>query len=78
MDETLPTATVRTQVTVPLRFPDGYVATARVHSFHGLVDGREHLAFGLGDRAGTAWRWSTGCRPGCTCRRRTPITWRPR
>lgn len=52
MDDRLPTATVRTQVTVPLRFPDGYVTTARVYSFHGLVDGREHLAFGLGDRAG--------------------------
>ncbi|MEU5726478.1 GTP cyclohydrolase II [Micromonospora sp. NPDC047738] len=52
MDEALPTATVRTQVTVPLRFPDGYVTAARVYSFHGLVDGREHLAFGLGDRAG--------------------------
>ncbi|GHJ53340.1 GTP cyclohydrolase II [Micromonospora chersina] len=50
MDEALPTATVRTQVTVPLRFPDGYVTTARVHSFHGLVDGREHLAIGLGER----------------------------
>ncbi|NES16204.1 MULTISPECIES: GTP cyclohydrolase II [Micromonospora] len=51
MDDRLPTATVRTQVTVPLRFPDGYVTTARVYSFHGLVDDREHLAFGLGDRA---------------------------
>jgi GTP cyclohydrolase II len=51
LDDTLPTATVRTQVTVPLRFPDGYATTARVYSFHGLVDGREHLAFGLGDRA---------------------------
>ncbi|MFG2107585.1 GTP cyclohydrolase II [Micromonospora chersina] len=50
MDETLPTATVRTEVTVPLRFPDGYVTSARVHSFHGLVDGREHLAIGLGER----------------------------
>ncbi|MEU9826103.1 GTP cyclohydrolase II [Micromonospora chersina] len=50
MDETLPIATVRTRVTVPLRFPDGYVTTARVHSFHGLVDGREHLAIGLGER----------------------------
>ncbi|GAB3392618.1 GTP cyclohydrolase II [Micromonospora halotolerans] len=50
MDETLPAATVRTQVTVPLRFPDGYVTTARVHSFHGLVDGREHLAIGLGEQ----------------------------
>ena len=47
----LPTATVRTQVSVPLRFADGYSAAARVFSFDGLVDGQEHLAFGLGDRA---------------------------
>ena len=44
-------ATVRQQVTVPLRFADGYATTARVMTFDGLVDGREHLAFGLGDRA---------------------------
>ncbi|WP_338090641.1 GTP cyclohydrolase II [Planosporangium thailandense] len=49
----LPVATIRTQVTVPLRFPDGYATTARVFSFDGLVDGREHLAFGLGDRSGS-------------------------
>ena len=47
----LPTATIRTQVSVPLRFADGYAAPARVFSFDGLVDGQEHLAFGLGDRA---------------------------
>ena len=47
----LPTATIRTQVSVPLRFADGYAASARVFSFDGLVDGQEHLAFGLGDRA---------------------------
>ena len=47
----LPTATIRTQVSVPLRFADGYATAARVFSFDGLVDGREHLAFGLGDRA---------------------------
>jgi GTP cyclohydrolase II len=47
----LPAATVRTQVTVPLRFPDGYATTARVYSFNGLVDAREHLALGLGNRA---------------------------
>jgi GTP cyclohydrolase II len=35
-----------------MRFADGYATTARVFSFDGLVDGREHLAFGLGDRAG--------------------------
>ncbi|MER7456841.1 GTP cyclohydrolase II [Micromonospora sp. NPDC126480] len=44
-------ATIRTQVTVPLHFPDGYATEARVYSFEGLADGREHLAFGLGDRA---------------------------
>jgi GTP cyclohydrolase II len=49
MSAPLPIATVRTQVTVPLRFPDGYATTARVFSFDGLVDAREHLAFGLGD-----------------------------
>src|SRR4051794_9366308 len=45
-----PTATLRTQVELPLRFADGYTAEARVFSFDGLVDGREHLAFALGDR----------------------------
>src|SRR5262245_19940770 len=48
MFEFLPAATIRTQVTVPLRFPDGFATTARVFTFHGLVDAREHLAFGLG------------------------------
>ena len=32
-------ATVRQQVTVPLRFADGYATTARVMTFDGLVDG---------------------------------------
>ncbi|MDP9904580.1 GTP cyclohydrolase II RibA [Arthrobacter bambusae] len=44
----LPTATVRSQVTVPLRFPDGFSATAEVLTFHGLADGKEHLLLGLG------------------------------
>jgi GTP cyclohydrolase II len=52
MAQALPEATIRTQVLVPLRFPDGFTTTARVFTFHGLVDGREHLALGLGDRAG--------------------------
>jgi GTP cyclohydrolase II len=47
----LPSATIRTQVPLPLRFSDGYTSLARVFSFDGLVDGREHVAFGLGDRA---------------------------
>jgi GTP cyclohydrolase II len=45
-----PTATIRTQVELPLQFADGYATDARVFSFDGLVDGREHLAFALGDR----------------------------
>jgi len=45
----LPTATIRTQVALPLRFADGYTTDAEVFSFDGLVDGREHIAFALGD-----------------------------
>jgi len=45
-----PTAMIRTQVDLPLRFADGYATDARVFTFDGLVDGREHLAFALGDR----------------------------
>jgi GTP cyclohydrolase II len=44
----LPDAVIRTQVRVPLRFPDSYATTALVTSFGGLVDGREHLALALG------------------------------
>ena len=40
---------VRTRVTVPLRFPDGYATTADVFTFAGLADGKEHLLLGLGD-----------------------------
>jgi GTP cyclohydrolase II len=46
----LPTATIRTRVELPLRFADGYTTDARVFTFNGLVDDREHLAFALGDR----------------------------
>ncbi len=41
-------AAIRTQVRVPLRFPDGYATTVLVTSFRGLVDGREHLALTCG------------------------------
>jgi len=56
-------ATVRTQVLVPLRFPDGYATRADVFSFDGLVDGREHLAFGLGDWARAVKRSAEGGEP---------------
>ena len=42
-------AKVRQQVTVPLRFSDGYTTTARVMTFDNLVDDKEHIALGLGD-----------------------------
>jgi GTP cyclohydrolase II len=48
----VPLATVRTEVPIPLRFADGYTTPARVFTFDGLVDGREHLAFGLGAPVG--------------------------
>jgi GTP cyclohydrolase II len=47
----LPKATIRTQVELPLRFADGFAADARVFTFDGLVDDREHLAFALGNCA---------------------------
>ena len=51
-----PPARVRTRVTVPLEFPDGYSTVAEVFTFTGLVDGREHLALGLGDWRATLAR----------------------
>jgi GTP cyclohydrolase II len=49
MPENLPVASVRTRVQVPLRFGDGYSVDAELVTFHGLVDGQEHLAIALGD-----------------------------
>jgi GTP cyclohydrolase II len=43
-----PTVKIRMEVSVPLRFMDGYATTARVFTFDGLADGEEHLALGLG------------------------------
>ena len=51
-----PAASVRTRVTVPLRFPDGYATAASVFTFDGLADGREHIALGLGDWSGALAR----------------------
>ncbi|MGY2876327.1 GTP cyclohydrolase II [Marmoricola sp. URHA0025 HA25] len=52
----LPVATIRNQVTVPMRLGDGVATTARVFTFDGLVDGREHLALGLGTHAAPVTR----------------------
>jgi GTP cyclohydrolase II len=46
-----PGASIRRQLPVPLRFADGYATPARLYTFTGLVDRREHLAIGLGNRA---------------------------
>jgi GTP cyclohydrolase II len=46
-----PTASIRTEVMVPLHFPDGFSTIARVFTFEGLVDGGEHVVLGLGERA---------------------------
>ena len=51
MTPLVPVASIRTEVVVPLRFADGYDTVARVLSFDGLVDGLEHVAVALGDRA---------------------------
>ena len=52
--------TVRTAVTVPLRFADGFAAPARVVTFDGLADGQEHLALALGDWEGALARSAAG------------------
>ena len=43
---------MRSRVTVPLKFADGYATTAEVITFTGLADGKEHLALALGDAFG--------------------------
>ncbi len=49
----LPAAGIRTELTIPLRL-DGIATAGRVITFEGLVDGREHLAIGLGAYAARA------------------------
>ncbi len=53
-------AAVRTHVTVPLSFADGYATAAEVFTFTDLVDGKEHLLLGLGDWAGALGRSAVG------------------
>jgi len=45
----LPRAEERARVRIPLRFGDGYAVSAEAVTFHGLVDGQEHVALVLGD-----------------------------
>ncbi|GGX91483.1 GTP cyclohydrolase II [Streptomyces fructofermentans] len=48
-----PAATPRSRVGVPLRFHDGYGVDAELVTFHGLADGREHVAIVLGEPTAT-------------------------
>ncbi len=53
-------AQVRTRVTVPLAFADGFTTSSEVVAFTGLADGREHLALALGDWRGALARAADG------------------
>jgi GTP cyclohydrolase II len=46
--EALQAAAVRRRIRIPLRFADGYAATATVITFTGLADAQQHLALELG------------------------------
>lgn len=46
-----PRASERTRVRIPLRFADGFAVTAEAVTFHGLADGREHVALVFGEPA---------------------------
>ena len=59
-DVSAPDADIRTRVTIPLRFADGYATSADVFTFTGLVDGEEHLLLGLGDWHGALRRAAQG------------------
>ena len=48
MPAELPRAAVRAEVTLPVTLVDGTVLQARLVTFDGLLDGREHLALALG------------------------------
>ncbi|MGW1953394.1 GTP cyclohydrolase II [Streptomyces sp. NPDC001920] len=51
MPDFIAAATQRARVRVPLRFHDGYRVDTELVTFHGLADGREHVAVVLGDPA---------------------------
>lgn len=54
-----PAAVVRRVVELPLRAADGSSVPARLVTFDGLLDRREHVAIGLGDRASGRLRSGT-------------------
>ncbi len=63
----VPPAQIRTVVSVPLEFADGYATTAEIFTFSGLIDGKEHLALGLGDFRAAIERGDALVRPHSEC-----------
>lgn len=53
-------AKVRTSIEMPMRFADGFTASASVFTFFDLADGKEHLLLGLGDWKGALDRAANG------------------
>jgi GTP cyclohydrolase II len=51
MSSTPAEAAVRTKVSIPLRFGDGFSVTAEAVTFRGLADGGEHVAMVFGELA---------------------------
>lgn len=51
MQRRVTAATVRREVRLPVRLRDGSLTPARLFTFDGARDGREHVALALGDRA---------------------------
>jgi len=62
-----PSAQIRTVVHAPLAFGDGYSTDGDVFTFYGLVDGKEHLAIGLGDWRAAVDRGAPLVRPHSEC-----------
>lgn len=58
----LPDAAIRNQVLLPMRL-GGTATTARILTFDGLVDGREHVAIGLGPYAAALGRHDEDAAP---------------
>lgn len=53
MHRDVPRARVRAEVTLPVALANGMTTVARAVTFEGLVDGREHVALGLGPARAT-------------------------
>ena len=67
-----PTATIRTQLRVPLRSPDGFETTARVFTFEGPVDGGSTWLVWATEPVPSSERWNPGPPPPRPVAQRVP------